>query len=81
MGRLLPMASELGVEFDELAGSIAYLSRIGLTASEATTVMRGTLAKLVRPTELAENAMKRWGITYEDVSRTARDEGLSLIHI
>ena len=76
MGRLLPMASELGVEFDELAGSIAYLSRIGLTASEATTVMRGTLAKLVRPTELAENAMKRWGITYEDVSRTARDEGL-----
>ena len=76
MGRLLPMASELGVEFDELAGSIAYLSRIGLTASEATTVMRGTLAKLVRPTELAENAMKRWGITYEEVARTAEDEGL-----
>ena len=46
-GRLLPMAIQLGLEFEEVAGSIAYATRMTGDASVAATGLSGVMSKLL----------------------------------
>ena len=76
MGRLLPMASELGVEFHEVAAALATLSRTGLNAAEASTALRGVLQVLMRPTRIAVKEFLRAGIGIEEMQRKLDQDGL-----
>ena len=74
MGQVLPMASQLGVEFEEVAAAVAALTLSGLSTSEAVTqvtavftafLKKGALAKAQFP-ELSNlmgaNAIKTKGL-------------------
>lgn len=50
IGHVLPMASQLGVKFEEIGGSTAALTLTGNSAAEAVTSVRQTLQKMIRPT-------------------------------
>ena len=50
MGRVLPIASAMGVQFHEVGAAFAALSRTGTNAAEAATQVRGILSSLLRPT-------------------------------
>jgi TP901 family phage tail tape measure protein len=50
MGRVLPIASQLGVEFHDVGGAFAAMSRTGTNAAEASTALKGIFLGLVKPT-------------------------------
>jgi TP901 family phage tail tape measure protein len=57
LGRVLPIASNLGVGMDQVGATIAALTRQGLDANEATTSLRASLATLIKPTAEAEETL------------------------
>lgn len=76
MGRVLPIASAMGVRFDEVGAAFAAMSRTGTNAAEAATQVRGILAALLRPTVDAEKALKEMGLTSAGLREQIADKGL-----
>lgn len=76
MGRVLPIASAMGVQFHEVGAAFAALSRTGTNAAEAATQVRGILSSLLRPTKQAEEALEGMGLSSEGLREQIRDEGL-----
>ena len=76
MGRVLPIASAMGVQFHEVGAAFAALSRTGTNAAEAATQVRGILSSLLRPTQQAEEALTNMGLSSEGLRRQIREEGL-----
>lgn len=71
IGRVVPLASELGVSFGDVGGAIAAMTRQGLDASEAVTALRGFLATLIKPTAKGVKVMKELGISVTEASAGA----------
>lgn len=76
IGRVIPAASEMGVEFDEVAGSIAALTRTGLNANEAVTALRGIMLSLLDPSQKAEKILEQYGFSVDQVQRSIAQDGL-----
>lgn len=76
MGRVLPLASAMGVSFNEVGAAFAALSRTGTNAAEAATQVRGILSSLLRPTKQAEEALTGMGLSSEGLRQQIQDEGL-----
>lgn len=62
-GRTLPLAAQLGVEFEEVAASIATLTVQGVKADEAQTLLTNAFLKLLKPTEAMRQAFNRVGVS------------------
>lgn len=77
LGRVLGIAAEVGVGFAELGGFIATFTRVGVTAEEAVTALRGILNTTLAPTKQARDALAEFGITIDDVRRAIREDGLA----
>ena len=76
MGRVLPIASAMGVGFDEVGAAFAALSRTGTNASEAATQLRQILASILRPTKQSEEAMQGLGLSAAGLRQQIKDQGL-----
>jgi TP901 family phage tail tape measure protein len=76
MGRVLPLASAMGVNFNEVGAAFAALSRTGTNASEAATQVRGILSSLLRPTKQARDALAGMGLSAEGLREELRQKGL-----
>jgi len=76
MGRVLPVASAMGVQFHEVGAAFAALSRTGTNASEAATQLRGILSSLLKPTSKAEGALGAMGLSAEQLREQLREQGL-----
>lgn len=76
MGQTLPVASAMGVSFDEVGAAFAAMSRTGTGASEAATQLRGILSTLLRPSVQAEAALNDMGMSSEALRQQIKDEGL-----
>lgn len=76
MGRLLPIASKADVGFDQLAASLATVSNIGLDVNEGVTAMRGLLQALTAPTAQSTDALKKLGLSADDVRTSLAENGL-----
>lgn len=64
LGLVAPLAATAGVSFDELAGTIAALTKGGISTSTAVTGVRAILAAVVKPTSEAATAAKRLGLNF-----------------
>jgi len=76
MGRVLPIASNMGVTFGEVGAAFAALSRTGTNAAEAATQVRGIFASLLKPTTDAENALSEMGLSSAELRRSLKEDGL-----
>lgn len=76
IGFVVPMASELGVSFEEVAAAMAAMTRIGMSAQTASTSLRQVLAAIFRPTQMATEAMAEYGLSAEGLRRQLDEEGL-----
>lgn len=76
LGRIIPIASKAGVSFDQVAASLATVSNIGLDVNEGVTAMRGLLQALVAPTQQTQDALKKLGLSSDDVRASLADDGL-----
>ncbi len=76
LGRVMGIASELGVEFHEVGAAMAAMPRLGTNAEESATSLRATLASIMKPSQQAEKALHKMGISFVDLRRQLREEGL-----
>ena len=75
LGRVIPIAAELGVSFQETTGVIAALTRGGLSASEAVTGVRGAMQAFLKPTAEAATMMEKYGLSTEEVRKSIEEDG------
>ena len=76
IGRVLPIARQLGVQFHEVAAALAFFSRSGTTAREGATNLRTTLGLILNPGEEARRVLEGVGLDLEELRRTIRERGL-----
>lgn len=75
-GRLLPLAAELGVGFDDVGAALAFLTRESGDASQSATAVAGILQKLVKPTQQGAEALLAAGFSSESLRESLADQGL-----
>ena len=75
-GRVLPVAAELGISFQDVGASIAMMTRSGVTARLAAFALRSMLMTMVAPTYESNKAMHELGLTWAEVRKVAREDGL-----
>ena len=76
LGRVVGIASQLGVSFEEVGANIATFTRLGVPAEEAVVGLRGIMASFLKPTADAKNALATLGMTAEDLRNQVSEEGL-----
>jgi TP901 family phage tail tape measure protein len=76
LGRVIPIAAELGVSFQETTGLIAGLTRGGLSASEAVTGVRGAMQAVLKPTGESAKMLEEYGFSAEGVRDSIEKDGL-----
>ena len=62
IGRTAPLASVLGVKLNELNAAVATMTIQGQPVNVSTTLLRGILLKLIKPTESMNKLFKEWGV-------------------
>lgn len=76
MGSVLPVASNMGVQFHEVGAAFAAMSRTGTDASMAATSLNAILSGLLKTTPDAEKALTEMGLSSKGLKRQIKDEGL-----
>jgi len=76
MGQVLPLASNMGVSFDQVGAALAGMSKTGTDASTASTQLRQILATIAKPTNEAKTALAEMGLSAEGLREQIREEGL-----
>lgn len=77
LGRVVGIASQLGISFEELGASIATYTRLGVSAEEATTGIRSLMNALLKPSEQARKVLAQVGLTFEELRARVQDDGLA----
>lgn len=76
MGQVLPIASSLGVGFDQIGAAVASMTRTGTDAATASIQLRQILASLLQPSKQAEDAMNEMGTSSAELRKQLREKGL-----
>lgn len=76
LGQVLPIASALGVSFDQIGASVASMTRTGTNAATAAIQLRQILASLLKPSQQAEEAMAKMGTSSAEMRKQLREKGL-----
>jgi TP901 family phage tail tape measure protein len=76
LGRVVPLAAQMGISFEEVAANLATFTRLGVSADEAATGLRQVMASLLKPTKASEEAMGELGFTAEGLRKSIREKGL-----
>lgn len=77
LGRILPIAAQVGVSFAQVTSAIATFTRLGVNAEEATTGLRGILNTLINPLDTADESLRAMGTSLEGLRQSVRDRGLA----
>jgi TP901 family phage tail tape measure protein len=76
LGRILPIASELGVEFKDVGGAIASLSLTGNDASQSATLLTNVLSKMLKPSQQGAEALAAVGLSTDSIRQSIAEDGL-----
>ena len=76
LGKVIGIAAEVGATFEDVGSFVATFTRLGVSAAEAVTSLKGVLALLIKPTEEAKEGMAELGLTFEDLRNDIAERGL-----
>ena len=76
MGGVIPIASSMGVGFDEVGAAMAAMSKTGTGAAEGATQLNAILTSIAKPTEESRKAFLKMGFTTEGLQQKLADDGL-----
>lgn len=76
MGRLLPIASELGIEFDQVAGSLGFLTLTSGDTAQSATQLAGIMQKILRPTRQGAKELEAVGLSAAQLKEIVAEQGL-----
>ena len=78
LGRVIGIAAEVGVTFAEVGGFIATFTRVGVSAEEAVTSLRGALNILQKtPTKATVEALDKIDFSIEQLRVSVQEKGLA----
>jgi len=77
LGRVMGIAAQAGVSFEQLGAFVATFTRIGVSAEEAVTALRGTLSLVLKPTKMSREALATVGMTIDDLRASIQERGLA----
>jgi TP901 family phage tail tape measure protein len=77
LGRVIGMASLLGISIEEVGANIATFTRIGVKAEGAVVGLRGVMASLLKPTEQSREALATIGMTTDGLRDKVSKQGLA----
>lgn len=77
LGRVIGIASQVGVSFEEVGGFIATFTRLGVSAEESTTALRGILSTIIKPTKMTAEALESVGLSSEFLREAISEIGLA----
>ena len=72
LGLVAPLAAQVGVSFDELAASIAALTKGGIRTRVAVSGVRAILATIVLPAEQAAQLAEKLGLEFNSTALKAK---------
>jgi TP901 family phage tail tape measure protein len=76
LGRVLPIASELGITFQDVGGAISSLSLAGNDASTSATLLQNIMSKLLKPTQQGAEALEAVGLSAQGIRESIEEQGL-----
>jgi len=76
MGGVLPIASAMEVEFDEVSAAIAAMTRTGTDANTASVQLKAILSSLLKPSKEASDTLQMMGTSAEELRKKIREDGL-----
>ncbi len=76
MGGVIPLASNMGVSFDQVGAAMAAMSKTGTDAATGATQLTAILASLKKPSKQAVDALDAMGMSTEGVQQSLREKGL-----
>lgn len=76
MGGVIPIASNMGVEFHEVGAALAAMSRTGTNAANGATQLNAILMGIQKPSEDAKKKLGQLGITFDDLEKSVAEDGL-----
>lgn len=76
MGGVIPLASNMGVSFDQVGAAMAAMSKTGTDAATGATQLTAILATLKKPSAQAKEALANMGMSIEFVQQSLRVDGL-----
>jgi TP901 family phage tail tape measure protein len=79
IGRVIPIAAQLHVGFNQVGAAMAALTRIGNSADEAATQLSATFSQLTKVTPKQEKAFEAVGLSAEQLRQQLADKGLLFV--
>ena len=76
IGKAIPVASAMGIEFHEVAAAIAAMTRTGTDARTSAIQLRQIMQSLLDPSRQTTRALKEMGIAEHELRDMARSQGL-----
>ena len=76
MGGVIPIASNMGVSFDEVGAAMAAMSKTGTDAASGATQLNAILTTIAKPSSDAEKAFNKMGFTSDSLKKSLAEDGL-----
>lgn len=76
LGRILPVAAQMNVSFDQVSAAVAGLTLIGMDVPEAVTAIRGVLSEMLNMSEQGKQALLEMGTSYDELYNILTTQGL-----
>lgn len=77
IGKVLPLASAMGVTFEEVGANIATFTRVGISSKEAVTSLQSLLGGFAgAPAEKQKAALESISLSMGDLQKSIKEDGL-----
>ena len=78
-GRLIPMAAELGISFDQVGGGLAFLTRASGDAAMSATQFGGVMKSILKPSQQAKKTLAEIGVDLGQLREAASEDLLGAL--
>jgi TP901 family phage tail tape measure protein len=75
LGRVVPIAAEMGISFDQVAAAMASMTLVGFDASESATNLSGIMTAFLKPSKQASDILAEFGLSGEQLRAMASKPG------
>ena len=77
LGRITGTAAQMGISLEQVASSISTFTRLGVSAEESVTALRGVMNNFLAPSEGVKKQLESMGLSVQDLQDKIRKDGLA----
>jgi len=76
IGQVIPIASNMGVTFNEVGATMAAMSRTGTKAATASMQLKNILMSINKPSKEASDELAKMGLSSQSLKQKIKEDGL-----